>query len=698
MRKLFPFLAVLLLLPGCGKEEAVDAASALPAEGDGLVALEALPAPAGEPVTVWAGFAGDPETRSRIELNASRTQADVLWTRGDSFTVMYPKSADVGGGMSIATFTTQDDGVRQASFTSYFTPGKYGNYCFYPDFGKYAIYNGEPVFGFNLPTYQKAVAGGIEEGLNRAYAYAGELSADLSEPLKFQNAISLVKFRLEGAVVSRVKEVSFSCSGKTSGDVVIRNGNGLPEFMDLTFTTDSPSTRVILQGDFEAGKDYFIALWPQTSNGFRMEFSDVNGNQTTRQAFKSVTFERSRIKDFGTISLGNDFEIINDGSLDPVKYMTATEGTKPVTIAVVPEGFTREELPEYERLAKSCINALFETEPYKTYRNRFNVYFLKVASAGSGANVTDGNGNIVTSTGCYFGSGWGAETFSDMKANSDQVFEFVKEKCPDIVNGIHPVSEVPILMLINDSRYAGRCWLYPDGKSFAMVPYSNLGGGLIWSFPDILPTMNDPLPEPVTTETLQAYYRRTSQEDFNSIGGYCYGDWRNSVIHEFGGHALGRLFDEYWSSTRLNYLSGPIADHSWTVPAGLNVSSDFTDILWKTELLDRQEELVSRDANYGRIGVFQGGGTYLYGRWRSEMISCMIDNRLYFSAWQRYLITKRIFTLSGDLASFSFESWLAKDVTIDPVRDVTSSNAPGGPADHRTYTPVPPLPPPVLVD
>ena len=88
------------------------------------------------------------------------------------------------------------------------------------------------------------------------------------------------------------------------------------------------------------------------------------------------------------------------------------------------------------------------------------------------------------------------------------------------------------------------------------------------------------------------------------------------------------------------------------------------------EWLDRQGELMELDPRYGRIGVFQGGATYMYGCWRSERASGMMDDRLYFSAWQRYLIVRRIMTLSGDLSSFNFDSWLAKDVTIDPLRDL----------------------------
>ena len=51
------------------------------------------------------------------------------------------------------------------------------------------------------------------------------------------------------------------------------------------------------------------------------------------------------------------------------------------------------------------------------------------------------------------------------------------------------------------------------------------------------------------------------------------------------------------------------------------------------------------------------------------MVSGMIDNRFYYSAWCRYLIAKRIMTLSGDLTSFNYEYWLERDVTFDPIRD-----------------------------
>lgn len=696
MKKGFLFGAVALALLACAKVEEPVSSSAPETDVAGLVVGKSVMAPTGTPTIVYAGFAGNPETRSRLELEEDGSEALVLWTRGDSFKVLHSIS---GGSGRVAYFTTQDDGVVSAAFTTAYSVNGTGFHCIYPNFSNWGTLNGGVIFGFNLPTVQTAVAGGIEEGLNCAYAYADQLTKTLDDPLQFRNIPSLLKFRLSGSIVPQVSEIILSASAGIAGDVVVSVADGLPELVDgISFDGGSSSSKVVLKGEFETGKDYYIALWPRMLSGFQLEFSDGNGSCTVKRSRKAVTFERSRIKDIGTIDLGDTFTEVAEENLEPIKYMSATEGTKPVTIAVIPEGFTMDELPLYEQLAKSGLDALFEVEPYKTYRNRFNAYILKVASRESGASISDGNGNVVTARDTYFGAHWGGSAYKDMQAEDRIVFDFVEEKCPDITDGTHRITEVPVLMIINDDRYGGKCWSYSDGKGYGMVPYTANGDGLMWSFPGIVPNTDDPLPTPVNNSVLNAYYRSTTQEDRDEVGGSNYGDWRNTLAHEFGGHCFGRLGDEYWGSTTLNYNGGAISEQSWQVPFAMNLASNPAATPWHDDLLANLEALVAADAHYGRIGVFQGGGTYLYGRWRSEKISCMIDNRFYFSAWQRYLIAKRIFTLSGDLDSFSFEGWLARDVTDDPVRDITGSSAPGSAKEHQTYTPVPPLPPPGLVE
>ena len=140
--------------------------------------------------------------------------------------------------------------------------------------------------------------------------------------------------------------------------------------------------------------------------------------------------------------------------------------------------------------------------------------------------------------------------------------------------------------------------------------------------------------------------------------------------------------------------------HSWEVPFGLNVSGTYDNVPWQS-LLDNRDALMQIDPNYGRIGRFQGGDVSVLNRWRSEIVSCMIDDRAYFSAWQRILIVQRIMALSGD--TFDFNAFLASDVTTDPVRDAVANNAPSDPSvgsgvllpGIKMY---PPGAPPVFID
>ena len=132
--------------------------------------------------------------------------------------------------------------------------------------------------------------------------------------------------------------------------------------------------------------------------------------------------------------------------------------------------------------------------------------------------------------------------------------------------------------------------------------------------------------------------------------------------------------------------------HDWTVPFGLNVSASYSSVGWQ-ELLDLQTTWAATDAHYNRMGKYQGGDTYMLNRWRSEQISCMIDNRFYFSTFQRELIVKRIMSLAGD--TFTLDSFKSKEVTTDPVRDMISSSVMGK-GDPVAPRPMPLLPPPVL--
>ena len=686
MNKRYLWLAsALLVLAGCAKsvDPVVEPKPAAKANDPWTLqdlSSQMKKGPAGEH-SLQADFAG---TRSSVAMNEAGTSAYTVWSEGDSFDMyaLEPGTQDLYyapfytfAGGSDAHFTTDSD-----------LPGEGPYDVIYPGIDKYGFAGNVLVYGINLPSEQPAVPGGIADGLAFSYALAENMTAGVH----FKNLVSIVRFKMRGSVVSKVKKVTIKGTDPMAGDAIAwPDGEGDIEVMqDVGFSGDVHSRSVTLKGDFVAGQDYFLVLLPGTHSSFQMVFADGEGRSTTKNA-SEFTFPRGGILDFGTIDLGDEF---TDEAADttPIQYMKATAGApKPVTIAVIPEGFTADELGTYEMLAKSAMDAMMATEPFNHYREYFNVWILKVASNESGASITDGNGNITTKRDTYFGAKWGGDDdYGDMSADDDVVFEFVSENCPDLKQNIHGTNEVPVLMIINDARYGGICHGWSDGTGYCMAPVSYDGGQLMWGYPETEA-------KSVDARASWSNVRQVTDQELEEMG-INIGDWRNTVVHEFGGHCFSRLADEYWYDSWSNKVNS-ISEQRWPVPYSLNISATYNNPGWKADLLgddlNALSSLTAKDSRYGRIGVFQGADVSMFNRWRSERVSCMIDNRFYFSTWQRMIIVKRIMTLCG--GTFDAESFWAKDDPTDPLRDRKSGSSYGQKRRAPIHT-VPTLPPPVL--
>lgn len=645
-----------------GQEESYDAWT--------LVDLSYLDKHAIGPVSkVNAGFGG---TKATLDMNAAGTHASIVFSPGDVFKMQDNE-------YFVATYTTAEGGA-EATFTS--SESLSGNefHCIFPGYKSWTKYNGHMVYGITIPTVQEAVAGSVKDGYYRGYGYTDSQDSNIY----FYNALSVLRFRMTGSAVSTISSVRLKGVNPIAGDCAMMIDDGHPVIsFDISFGSDTPSRSVSLNGPFEANKDYYIVLAPGDQPFVTLSFSDADGNEEVKTSTKAIRFSSSTITDFGTIDLGSEITPPEDVE-EPLKYMEATSGLTPVTMVVVPEGFTEGQLGDYEILAKSAIDFLFTVEPYNSYREYFNVWILKVASEESGANITDGSGNITTTRNCYFGSQWGGDKYTDMKADSNKLFAFVEDNCPDIMDGSHTLEEVAIAMIINDERYAGICWSYGSGRGYAMAPYSLSGGPLTWAYPSMSAVSEQDPSEGTQT---------TPKSILDEVGS-TRGDWRNTFVHEFGGHCFGRLLDEYWYTDDKG--PGDIPSQSWAVPFGLNISSSFDNPLWQTELLDRLDALVIHNPLYSRVGIFQGADVSILNRWRSERVSCMIDNRCYFSAWQRMLIVKRIMSLAG--GTFDWNSFIIQDRPEDPSRDVAGNLTMNNALSLIPPHPVPLLPPPVLVE
>ena len=497
------------------------------------VEQDIIPAPTPPVYTIRAGFAGE-EAGTRSRLDIGETYAKVLWTGGDAFK-MYKMST---GGYSQTTYTTEDDGTEVATFTSTKRLGEDDSYTSIYPAQQYGVYkkNDDVLLRVPVPPVQTAVPGGIAEGLNLAAAWSSTQDADL----QFKNLLSFVRFRLEGDAVSSLKSIIFDAGTTVAGDAALYFQEGELKFGYTsnfgTSVTYERSNTVTLSGTFVEGQDYCIAMVPASlTDGFTLTFSDGECRFIEKHSSKTLTLTRSRIVDFGTIDLGDTW----GGDDQVIQYVTQTKGQKKNVVAILADGFRSEELDLFESLAKDAVDYWFSVEPYKSYKEYFTVYLCRIASNESGAGIIDENGNILTSVDNYFGSRWPEESYSNMTADEATIKSYLSSHIPEIVSGELAQNDVPAALLINDNRYGGICHIKGSGWSYAQIPYQYAGRQIRWSFPSV---------QAVNVQDDSEGSRQTTDAERDEMGRMV-GDWKNTFLHEFGGHAYGRLTDEYWSGT-----------------------------------------------------------------------------------------------------------------------------------------------------
>lgn len=353
---------------------------------------------------------------------------------------------------------------------------------------------------------------------------------------------------------------------------------------------------------------------------------------------KAVCSKNGRIDVVGVEKMPWEMIEGDENDDEPKSYATGdvivyhkSSNMNPVTMVVTGDGYTENDLQyggKFEKQARSALDFLFGVEPYKSYMEYFNVYIIPALSADSGAD----NYTIGLDRNTYFNSGW-SDNGKDMYANDILLMNFVQTFCPDLRDGKLTLDNLPICLLVNDVRHGGICYSWKSGKSFAIIPTTEGE----WKLPG------------------------------NEETGISVCNWRNTFLHEFGGHCFGRLMDEYYQEeSGETYDLGPIEGHSWEMPFGLNITADETGV----EDLVYWKEMIG-DERFPKVGMYEGGYNYEKGIWRSEVVSAMDDNCRYFNAISRRIIVERIMKTAKQ--KFDFEDFCKKDVDYDELRDANSA-------------------------
>jgi len=268
----------------------------------------------------------------------------------------------------------------------------------------------------------------------------------------------------------------------------------------------------------------------------------------------------------------------------------ATKG-KGINIVFLGDAYTDKDMGKgglYETVMKQAMEEFFAIEPYKTYRNRFNVYAVKVVSK----NGRVGEG-YTTALGCTFNGG------TDVNGDQHKCFEYAR-KVPGLSGSDN---NLLISVLVNTKRNVGTTYMFESQQSG--IAFSS-------SF------NNDP----------------------EVFGG--------TLRHEAGGHGFGFLADEYTdynqspSQDHIDRYTVPYEKYGWF--ANVDFTKDPKKIRWSAFLKDSRYK--------DKVGVFEGAALYSKGAWRPSENSMMRDNYEFFNAPSRWAIYQRIMKLSGEKCSF----------------------------------------------
>lgn len=276
-----------------------------------------------------------------------------------------------------------------------------------------------------------------------------------------------------------------------------------------------------------------------------------------------------------------------------------------VGLIVMGDGFTQEDLSvggRYETVMRQTVDYFFSIEPYKSYRDYFDVYMVIAESEDSGVGEKSSWQKTKNKFGTAFGTG------TEIICNDDVVFEYARK-----VKEYPTDKPLTVIIALNSSKYAGTTYLYSDGNSIALCPMS-------------------------------------TEEPPN--------DFEGLIHHEAGGHGFGFLCDEYVYYQKAIPESRKQEIKEWQ-EYGFQMNLDFTDdistILWKG--------FIGMD-KYKHVGAYEGGYEYQYDVWRSEENSCMNNNIPYFNVQSRWAIVNRIMKLATK--DFTIQDFIQTDVPALP--------------------------------
>ncbi|MBR2064029.1 MAG: hypothetical protein IJ971_04995 [Bacteroidales bacterium] len=349
-----------------------------------------------------------------------------------------------------------------------------------------------------------------------------------------------------------------------------------------------------------------------------------------------------KVKDYVNAQLGiePDYYVSTDYTMDgvPVSLQSSIVGNG-INVVLLGDGYSDRQIADgtYAADMEYAYNSLFTIEPYRSFRDMFNVSYVNVVSATEGYDYYD------TALDCGFGDG--TYVYGDNDKCISYALNVVEED---------EVDETLIVVVMNSGRYAGTCnMFYPADAS------KDYGSGVSVAY----------------------FPKGTDEEMFAQL-----------LHHEACGHGFAKLADEY-AYEYMGEIPSPVADdhrrqqNDWGWWKNVDFTSDVTQVRWANFIEDE------RYVNEG-LGAYEGGLTYWSGVWRPTQTSIMVDNTGVFNAPSREAIYYRIHKLAyGDDWEYDYEKFLE----YDAINRSEAAPAPQKRRANYVEKQYEPLHPPVVV-
>lgn len=405
---------------------------------------------------------------------------------------------------------------------------------------------------------------------------------------------------------------SFNIDGKEQDIILTISAN-------MDYSLDSTPEWINLKSA-SSGKYTFTAAENFTSSARRgnIVFKNVNNALLTVTVLQGINAYTS-----------SDYS--QDGQVTKIHSATVGKG---IDVVFVGDAFADKDQDLFNKYVEIGKEAFFTEEPFKSTKNRFNIY--RIGSVSKNGVVTQEGGDT------KFSAEFGQGTY--IGGDNNLVNSFVRASLPSV-----DLTKTIIFVIINKAKYAGTCHMYSNNQAICYVPLCS-------------------------NET----------------------EYAQTLRHEGCGHGFGKLADEYFYTSNGRIPEEEISQlRQWQSFAygfyeNVDLTNDPNTVLWS--------KFISDSRYSGNVGVFEGGYTYPYGVYRPTENSIMRYNTGGFNAPSREAIYKKIMNFSeGEAWSFDYETFVEFDAPARSAAAATRVSAQSATIDKAGFIPLAP-PVMIIVD